>query len=313
MLLPNLALFLRIVEKNGLAAAGRDFGMSPATVSERLAALEAHYGAKLVNRTTRSISLTDEGRLLSEGARRLLAESEELEARIRNGVEKLSGPIRVSAPFDLGRRRIAPLLDLFLMQHPNVQIDLRLTDGYIDLVGQGIDVAVRFGALKDSQLRARKIGENRRIVCASPDYVKRHGAPHHPGELETHNCLLMRFGEAIDNEWSFRSGPKAFTVMVKGNRMANDGAQVRNWCVQGFGIALKSIWDIEDHLANGELVRLLSDFAPPPSSLQIVHLGGQAMPRRLRMMIDHLAQHLTPNLLGHPALQEAPDLGSAEP
>ncbi len=301
-MLNSLALLVRISEKQGLAAAGRDFGLSPATVSERLAALEAHYAAKLVNRTTRSISLTEEGRLLVEGARRLLAESEELEARIRGGVERLSGPIRISAPFDLGRTRIAPLLDSFLAQHPDVQIDLRLTDGYIDLVGQGIDVAVRFGALKDSQLYARKIGENRRIVCASPDYVERHGTPQHPQDLEAHSCLLMRFGETIDNEWSFRTGAKDFTVMVKGNRMTNDGTQVRDWCVQGFGIALKSIWDIEHHLASGELVRLLTHYAPLPSFLQIVHLGGQAMPRRLRMLIDHLAQHLTPNSLNRPEL-----------
>jgi DNA-binding transcriptional LysR family regulator len=292
MLMSDLALLVRIAEKQGLAAAGRDFGFSPATVSEKLVNLERHYGAKLINRTTRSISLTDEGRVLVEGARRLLADSEELEARIRNGVEKLSGPIRVSAPFDLGRNRIAPLLDIFMEEHSDIQIDLRLTDSYVDLVGQGIDVAIRFGTLKDSQLHARRIGENRRIVCASPRYIERHGAPRHPHELETHNCLLMRFGDAIDNEWAFRSDAKDFTVMVKGNRATNDGAQVRNWCVQGHGIALKSIWDIEHHLERGELVALLSDHAPPPSSLQIVHLGGRGMPRRIRMLIDHIAMHL---------------------
>ncbi len=295
MHLPNLALFVRIAEKKGLASAGRDFGMSPATVSERLMALEGQYGAKLVNRTTRSISLTDEGRVLVEGARRLLADCEELEARIRNGVERLSGPIRISAPFDLGRNRIAPLLDSFMEQHPDIQIDLRLTDSYVDLAGLGIDVAIRFGTLRDSQLHARRIGDNRRIVCASPRYIEQHGAPRNPHELEEHNCLLMRFGETIDNDWSFRSGTKDFSVMVKGNRTTNDGVQVREWCVQGFGIALKSIWDIEHHLARGELVALLADYAPPPSSLQIVHLGGQGMPRRIRMLIDHIAETLRPN------------------
>ncbi len=297
MLLSNLALFVRIAEKQGLATAGRDFGMSPATVSERLAALEAHYGAKLVNRTTRAISLTDEGRLLVEGARRLLAESEELEAQVRNGIEKLSGPIRISAPFDIGRTRIAPLLNAFMLQHPDVRLDLSLTDGYVDLVGQGIDVAVRFGALKDSQLHARKIGENHRIVCASPSYLEQHGKPQQPAELEHHNCLLMRFGETVDNEWSFRAAGKDMTVLVKGNRITNDGALVRSWCLQGYGIALKSIWDVEHHLLKGELVHLLADFAPPPSTLQIVFHGRQGMPRRIRLLIDHLAECLSP----HPA------------
>ncbi len=290
MLLPSLALFVRISEKLGLAAAGRDFGMSPATVSERLAALEAHYGAKLINRTTRAISLTDEGRLLVDGARRLLAESEELEAHIRNGVEKLSGPIRISAPSDLGRNRIAPALNAFMAKHPDVRLDLFLTDGYVDLVGQGIDVAVRFGALKDSQLLARKVGDNHRFVCASPSYIAQHGAPQHPKDLERHNCLLMRFGETVDNEWSFRSGATNFSIMVKGNRITNDGAIVRSWCLEGHGIVLKSIWDVEHHIAKGELVRLLADFAPPPSSLQIVYVGGQGMPRRIRMLIDFLAE-----------------------
>jgi DNA-binding transcriptional LysR family regulator len=294
MLLPHLALLVRIAEKGGLAAAGRDFGLSPATVSERLVTLETHYGAKLLNRTTRSISLTDEGRVLVDGGKRLLAEAEELEALIRHGADKLSGPIRVSAPFDLGCNRIAPLLDQFLELHPNLQIDLCLTDGYIDLVGQGIDIGVRFGNLKDSQLHARKIGENRRIVCASPEYISRHGAPQHPNELQNHNCILMRFGESIDNEWSFRAGSKDFTVRVKGNRITNDGAQVRKWCAQGYGIVLKSVWDVEHQLANGELVQLLADFAPPPSSLQIVYANGQGMPRRIRMLIDHLVEELSP-------------------
>ena len=137
MLLDNLALFLRIVEKGGLAAAGREFGLSPATVSERLTALERHYGAALLTRTTRAISLTDEGRTLVDGARRLLAEADELESRVRLGVQTLSGPVRLSAPADLGRERVVPVVDAFLAEHPGVTVDLHLGDGYVDVVGQG--------------------------------------------------------------------------------------------------------------------------------------------------------------------------------
>lgn len=166
MLLDNLALFLLIVEKGRLSAAGREMGLSPTTVSERLVALEAHYGASLLTRTTRAISLTDEGKALVEGARRLLSEANELEARIRLGVEKVSGPIRLSAPSDLGRNQLVPLLDGFLAKNPNVTIDLTLSDGYVDLVGQGLDLAIRYGALADSTLKVRKLAESRRIVCA---------------------------------------------------------------------------------------------------------------------------------------------------
>ncbi|MDB5726703.1 MAG: bacterial regulatory helix-turn-helix, lysR family protein, partial [Novosphingobium sp.] len=236
MLLDNLALFLRIVEKGGMAVAGRELGLSPATVSERLAALEAYYGTRLLTRTTRAISLTEEGRLLVDGARRLLAEAGELESRVRLGSETISGPIRLSAPEDLGRRRIMPLVDDFLAAHKEVTIDLNLTDGYVDLVGQGVDLAVRHGTLADSSLRSKPIGENRRLVCAAPAYLHAHGTPQHPDELARHDCIVMRFGQNIDQEWPFRVDGQPYAVSVGGRRIANDGGLVRQWCKQGFGI-----------------------------------------------------------------------------
>src|SRR3982075_3468634 len=203
MILDNLALFLRIVEKGGLAPAGRELGLSPASVSERLVALEKYYGAALLHRTTRAISLTDEGRLLVQGARRLLAEADELEALIRLGVNKISGPIRLSAPIDLGRSYVVPVLDAFLAKHPEVTVDLNLTDGYVDLVGQGQDFAIRYGELIDSTLRVKRLAENRRIVCASPAYLKTRGAPQHPDDLVHHECLVMRYGLTTDRDWPF--------------------------------------------------------------------------------------------------------------
>src|SRR5271156_5018608 len=203
MILDNLALFLRIVEKGSLAAAGRELGLSAASVSERLVALEKYYGAALLHRTTRAISLTDEGRLLVQGARRLLAEADELEELIRLGGEKISGPIRLSAPIDLGRSYVVPILDAFLAEHPEVTIDLDLTDGYVDLVGQGYDFAIRYGELADSTLRVKRLANNRRVVCASPGYLKKRGQPTHPDDLTHHECILMRFGQAIDRDWPF--------------------------------------------------------------------------------------------------------------
>lgn len=172
MLLENLALFLLIVEKGGLSAAGREIGLSPTSVSERIGALEKHYGATLLTRTTRSISLTDEGRMLVDGARRILADAEDIESNIKLGTERISGLIRLSAPVDLGRNRIVPILDQFLEDNPSVSLDLNLTDGFLDLAGQGIDFAIRYGALSDSTLRVRKLSEGRRVVCASPALSK---------------------------------------------------------------------------------------------------------------------------------------------
>ena len=174
MLLDNLALFLRIVEKGGLAAAGREFGLSPATVSERLTALERHYGAALLTRTTRAISLTDEGRTLVDGARRLLAEADELESRVRLGVQTLSGPVRLSAPADLGRERVVPVVDAFLAEHPGVTVDLHLGDGYVDVVGQRPISRSVAGARR--QFAAQPFARRARAWCARRPRISRRTA-----------------------------------------------------------------------------------------------------------------------------------------
>lgn len=293
MLLDNLTLFLKIVEKGGLAVAGRDMGLSPATVSERLTALESYYGATLLKRTTRAIHLTEEGRLLVDGAKRLLAEAEELEARIKLGVNTVSGPIRLSAPADLGRHRIAPLIDDFLARHPAVNIELILSDQYSDMIQSGLDCAIRFGDLDSSTLKVKKIGESRRVVCAAPSYLATHPAPISPCDLEQHNCLIMRFGQKLDNEWPFHIDGRKCKILVKGNRIADDGGQVRNWCLAGHGIAYKSNWDVKDDIAAGRLVALLEEFATTASQIQIVYPQTAVMPHRVRLFIDFLADGLT--------------------
>jgi DNA-binding transcriptional LysR family regulator len=290
MILDNLALFLRIVEKGGLAAAGRELGLSAASVSERLVALERYYGAALLHRTTRAISLTDEGRLLVEGAKRLLAEADELEARIRFGVEKISGPIRLSTPIDLGRSYLVPVLDAFLAEHPEVTIDLNLTDGYVDLVGQGQDLAIRYGELADSTLRVKRLGHNRRVVCASPEYLRDKGLPQHPDDLAHHECILMRFGQTIDREWLFQIDGEARRIVVRGHRIANDGGLVRDWSRNGYGIARKSIWDIEADLKAGTLVELLREFSAGSTGLQIVYPATQDQPKRVRLLIERIGE-----------------------
>ncbi|WP_297339011.1 LysR family transcriptional regulator [Pseudophaeobacter sp.] len=292
MLIENLRLFLLIVEKGGLAAAGREIGLSPATVTDRLAALETHYGAALLTRTTRSISLTDEGRELIIGARRILAEAEETEARIKLGVEKISGRIHMSAPSDLGRNQIVPLLDRFMEQNPEITIDLTLSDGYVDLVGQGIDLALRFGELADSSMKSRKLGVNRRLVCAAPGYLKLNGTPRHPDDLAHHNCLIMRFGAITDQDWTFTVNGEKRACRVYGNRIANDGSLIREWCLSGYGVALKSEWDVRDDLMAGRLVELLEPFAAEASALQMVYPAGAVQPRRVRALMEYLSKAL---------------------
>lgn len=293
MLIENLALFLLIVEKGGLSAAGREAGLSPTSVSERLAALEKHYAATLLTRTTRSISLTDEGRLLVDGARRLLADAEHIESSIKLGTDHISGLIRLSAPVDLGRNHIVPILDQFLEENPEVSVDLNLTDGVLDLAGQGIDFAIRYGALPDSTLRVRKLSEGRRVVCASPAYLRAHGEPQHPAELAQHPCILMRFGNNIHREWQFRSDGRSFKVSVSGRRIANDGDQVRQWCLAGHGLCIKSYIDVREDLNTGRLIEVLQAYSLPGVDLQIVYPSGHALPRRVKLLMDEIALKLT--------------------
>ena len=289
MLLDNIRLFLLIVEKGSLAAAGREAGLSSSTVSERLAALEAHFGVVLLNRTTRAISLTDEGRSLVDGARHVLGEVADLESRIRHGAEILSGPIRISTPSDTGQAIVSDVVHDFLQDHPEISVELHLSDGYVDLVGQGVDIALRFGTVTDTTLRVRPLGQRRRVLCAAPSYIASQGVPESPDDLSHHNCLVMRFGENLDNIWRFGPEGNKQVVTVRGDRVANDGAMVRHWGVAGYGIVLKSEWDIIDDLREGRLVELLPEFATPVVPLQMLFPPSRAQPRRVRALADRLA------------------------
>ncbi|MEG3663414.1 LysR family transcriptional regulator [Celeribacter halophilus] len=288
MLIDNIRLFQTIAEKGSLVAAAREVGMSATTVSERLAALEAHYGVVLFNRTTRSLSLTDEGRTLLDGAKSVLAEIEDLDTRIRHGADTLSGPIRISAPVDLGRSIVSDIVERFTQDHPAISVELSLSDGYVDIVGQGFDLALRFGTITDSSLRTRSIGRYRRIVCAAPSYLDQHGSPRTPEDLTRHNCLIMRFGNSLDNVWRFGIGASAQEVTVRGDKVVNDGYLVRRWALAGHGMILKSELDVRQDLSTGRLVALLEDFAASPNPLQLMFPPGRAQPRRVGALADAL-------------------------
>lgn len=288
MLLNNLRLFLTIAERGSLVAAARESGLSTTTVSERLAALESHYGVVLFNRTTRSISLTEEGRVLVDGAKSVLGEVSDLDTLIRHGAETLSGPIRISAPIDLGRSVISRVIAEFTEENPAVSIELLLSDGYVDLVGQGFDLAIRFGSITDTSLRVRSLGSFQRFVCASPAYLEKYGMPTKPDDLRRHNCLIMRFGSTLDNVWEFGTGAPHERIPVRGNRTVNDGSLIRSWALAGHGIVLKSELDVGEDVRSGKLVSLLQEFLPPPNPLQMMFPPARAQPRRVSALAKHL-------------------------
>lgn len=286
MKLDNLVLFLLIVEKGSLAAAGRELGLSPTTVSERLASVERFYGVTLLNRTTRSISVTEEGRILAEGAQHILNEHNDLNSRLRHGAQTLSGSIKVSAPVDLGHRVIRPIIDSFVIEHPAISVELQLSDGYMNIVEEGIDIAIRYGNLVDSTLRVRKLGLYNRVVCASPQYISKYGTPQTPDQLIDHNCLIMRFGINLDNIWQFRNNGKTQQVIVNGNRIANDGRLVRAWVMAGYGVALKSKLDIKPELESGLLFELLEKYSAPPIPIQMLFPPTRRQTHRVKELAE---------------------------
>lgn len=292
MLLDNISLFLLIVEKGSLSAAGREMGLSPTTVSERLAALEAHFGAVLLNRTTRVISLTDEGRILVAEAKAILDGVTDLEAHIREGTHSLTGLIRVSAPSDPGRALVSDVINNFLKKHPGIKFELILTDGYLDIVGEGIDLALRFGPTEDSTLRAKGLGSIRQVLCAAPSYIETHGVPKVPTDLKKHNCLVRRYGQKLDNVWRFSRRQAQQVVTVSGDRVANDGALVRQWVVQGYGIISKLELDVKQDILAGRLLELLPEYQRAAIPYQILFPPARTQPRRVRVFSEYLVNHL---------------------
>src|SRR5918999_4111231 len=247
--LQEIAVFARIVATGSLSAAARDLAMSPAFVSRRLAALEARLGVRLINRTTRSLHLTDEGAAYHETCTRVLAEIEEADAAVSAGRAEPRGILRVALPASFGNPHVAPLVPTFAERYPEVQLALSLSDRNVNVIEEGFDLAVRIADLADSSLAARKLAPNRRVVCASPAYLERHGAPHAPEDLVRHNCLTTT---DFAMNWDYR-GPdgKAGSVRVGGRYCCDNWEVLREWALAGVGVGLKSPWDVRRPLEDG--------------------------------------------------------------
>ncbi|TBV14356.1 LysR family transcriptional regulator [Stutzerimonas kirkiae] len=287
--LGQLALFVRIVEAGSLSNAAHELGTTLPSVSRRLRQLESRLGVRLLQRTTRRQSLTGEGDILYRHALQILADVEQVEQRLSLRSATVSGHLRLTAPISLGRRRIAPLLADFQALHPQLHVQLELTDTVLDLVESGMDLAIRYGALDDSSYFSRPLVANYRVLCAAPSYLKRHGMPRHPSDLASHRCLHI--GHQPQADWHFE-GEQPVTVRITAMLAANDGDVVHRWALGGHGIALKSIWDITDDLANGHLVRVLPEYPSPATPLHAMYPHNRQLAPRVRVFIDYLLEHL---------------------
>ena len=262
-------------------------------VSRRLAALEARLGVRLVNRTTRSLHLTDEGASYYESCARVLSEIEQANASVSAGRHAPQGTLRVALPAAFGNQYVAPLVPQFAALYPAVQLALSLSDRSVNLIEDGFDLAIRIAALADSSLAARKLAPNRRVLCASPEYLRHHGTPTSPAELAQHNCLLASdFGAT----WDYKDPEgKPGSVRVSGRYVCDNWEVLREWALAGLGIALKSTWDVRRHLSSGSLVSLLPGYSfDSDVAIYAVYPHRRHLPAKTRAFIDFLASSFGP-------------------
>jgi DNA-binding transcriptional LysR family regulator len=285
----EMQVFVETAQQGSFSEAGRRLKLSPSAVSKLVSRIEDRLGTTLLVRTTRALRLTPEGEAYVERARRILADIDEAERMVAGGEESAPrGRLRVSASVGFGTLCIVPVLPKFLELHPDIELDLSLTDTTIDLLEERTDVAIRSGTLRDSSLKARKLLESRRVVAASPAYLERHGRPEHPKDLVHHNCLTFNFRPEAER-WPFKRGERSFSVPVSGNFQVNNGPTMRQLCRDGVGLVRMGQFFLDADIRAGRLVPVLEDFNPNDIELiHAVYAGHQHLAARIRAFVDFL-------------------------
>ncbi len=283
----QISTFVDVVAKGSLSAAARAEGIAPAMIGRRLDALEARLGVKLLQRTTRKIALTNEGEAFLENCQRILLDLENAELQVSERSARPSGHLNVSAPAGFGRQHVASLIPSFLAEHQDVTLTLNLNDRIVDLIGEGVDVAIRIADLSDSNLIGVKLVDNKRVVVATPDYLKKHGRPVSLDELSRHNCLAIS-SQGSQRGWTFRQNGKNVTLKVQGNMVCNDGAVLYDWALESRGLAWRSMWEVGTEIESGQLVTVLDDYAAPGNDIYAIFAQRQHLPLRIRAFVDFL-------------------------
>ena len=291
--LAAMAVFARVVEDRSFTQAADALGRSKSAVSKAVSQLEDRLGARLLNRTTRRLSLTEAGTAYYERAARILAEAAEADSAVSALQDEPRGTLRINAPMSFGQRHLAPAIGGFLERYPELRLDITLSDRFVDLIGEGYDVAVRIAALPDSSLIAAKLAPNRRVVCASPDYLARAGTPRHPQDLRQHNCFGYTY-QATGNTWRFVGPEGPATVRVTGSLTANNGDILKAAMLQGLGLGLVPTFSIADELKSGELVVVLPDYIDTETSVYAVYPHSRHLSAKVRAFVDYLRDRFGP-------------------
>lgn len=298
----EMQLFVLAAELRSFSAAGRQLKISPSAVSKLVSRLEGRLGTPLLVRSTRTLELTSEGEIYLRRARRILSEIEDMEELVSGGREEARGLLRVNASVAFGERCLMPLVAGFLEAHPRVRLDLTLTDGVIDLIGERTDIAIRVGPMRDSALKARKLFASSRTVVASPDYIARYGMPQTPDELERHQCITFNFRRSLD-EWPFRDpvSGAGFTRAVSGHLMVSSGSVMRQLCILGNGIGRIGSFHVKPDIEAGHLVPVLEDWnGGDIEMVHAVYADHEHLAARIRAFIDYLVARLQPDRTGDP-------------
>ncbi|SFG84347.1 LysR family transcriptional regulator [Neptunomonas qingdaonensis] len=283
----HLKLFIRVAATHNISQAGAELGLSPAVASAHINKLEEGLGVRLIHRTTRKVSLTEEGKGFLPHAEEVLSSVEAARASVGVGKGLPSGTLRVSASASFGRMHLVPAMKGFLSSYPDLNVDLRLSDSIIDMVEGGFDIAIRIAELKDSTLIARKLASDNRIVCASPGYLAKYGEPESPDDLVNHCCLSLM---GLDH-WSFDAPDGQLTIKAKGNFRTDNGEAVRDACVEGLGVAIASTWSVYQQLRKGELVQVLQDYPlMSDTAVWAVYPSSRLLAPKVRAFIDYYTQ-----------------------
>lgn len=286
--------FAAVVEHGGFAPAARRLGVAPSSLTRQLNGLEEALGALLLNRSTRSVTLTDAGRRYYEDVRRILEDLENADRAVGERAGPPNGLLRVTMPVAFGRLHIAPALPGFLRRWPQVRVDIQLTDAMTNLVEDRIDIAIRLGPLQTSSLVARKLAPHRRVICASPDYLGERGVPREPLDLAHHNCLLFDY-QTLDHSWTMARDGKSEKVEVSGNLRANGSEVLREAAIGGAGLILMPTWLVGGDIAAGRLQPVLEEWSPSPGAeegaISAVYLHNRRGSKKIGSFIEFMADH----------------------
>ncbi len=286
-----MAFFSLLARCGSFSAAARELDVTTPAISKRLAQMEARLGVQLLNRTTRRVGLTAEGETYLSHARRILAEIDDMEQLVSSAAAAPRGLLRVNATLGFGRSHIAPLISGFTKRHPQVQVQLQLSADPPPLTEDAFDVCVRFGEPPDARVLARHLAPNRRLLCAAPSYLARHGIPKMPHDLARHDCIGIRQGDEAYGTWRLTLGKRTETVKVRGNLSTNDGEIAVNWALAGHGIVMRAEWDIARYLRSGRLKQVLENYRTPSADIYAVYPQRHQVSARVRAFVEFLAAH----------------------